>query len=133
MRFLQNFWDGFSSFDLKTSCIASHLHYNNVSCILRCVFILLQTCVLVGLDWAKLMMFLLLHITYSCIFMYMYFTFSIFFYSELFWDFSDCLFLPLSLLFALVCFYGTKWKSTPSRNPLRFGASTSSNPTPSSV
>ena len=66
-RFLQNFWDEFCIFDLKTSCIASHLHYNNVSCILRCVFTLLQTCVLVGLDWAKPMMFLLLYITCSCI------------------------------------------------------------------
>ena len=92
----------FCVFDLKTSCITSHLHYNNVSCILRCVFTLLQTCVLVGLDWAEPMMFLLLHITCSCIFMHTSFTFSIFLYIELYWDFSDCLFLPLSLsLFCL--------------------------------
>ena len=50
MKLLWNFWDGLCIFDLKTSCIASHLHYNYVSCILRCVFPLLQTCVLVGLD-----------------------------------------------------------------------------------
>ena len=34
MRFSQNFWDGFCSNDLKNSCIASHLHFNNVSCII---------------------------------------------------------------------------------------------------
>ena len=43
------------------------------------------------------MMFLLLHITCSCIFMHTYFTFSIFLYIELFWDFSNFLFLPPSL------------------------------------
>ena len=34
----------------------------------RCVFTLLQTFVLVGLDWAKPMMLLSLHVTCSCIF-----------------------------------------------------------------
>ena len=33
----------------------------------RCVFTLLQCCVLVGLDWAKPIMYLSLHVTYSCI------------------------------------------------------------------
>ena len=28
------FWDGFRIIDSNLSCIASHLHYNNVSCIL---------------------------------------------------------------------------------------------------
>ena len=32
-RLLQNFWDEFCLFAFKTSCIASHVHYNNVSCI----------------------------------------------------------------------------------------------------
>ena len=127
MKLLWNFWDGFCIFDLKTSCIASHLHYNNVSCILRCVFTLLQTCVLVGLDWAEPMMFLLLHITCWCIFIDTYFTFSIFLHIELFWDFSNCLFL----LPSVSCVMAPKRKSTPSRNPLRFGASTFSDPTPS--
>ena len=36
------------------------------------MFTLLQTCVLVGLDWAEPMMLLLLHITCSCIFMHTY-------------------------------------------------------------
>ena len=34
MRFLQNFWVGFYLNGLKCSCIASHLHFNNVSCII---------------------------------------------------------------------------------------------------
>ena len=34
----------------------------------RCVFIMLKACVLVGLDWAEPMMFLLLHVTCSYIF-----------------------------------------------------------------
>ena len=41
------------------------------------MFTLLSTCVLVGLDWAKPMLFLLLHITCSCIFMHTSFTFYI--------------------------------------------------------
>ena len=49
------------------------------------------------------MMLLLLHITCSCIFMHTFFTFSIFLYIELYWDFSDCLFLPLSLLLSVSC------------------------------
>jgi len=34
----------------------------------RCVFTMLKSCVLVGLDWAEPTMFLLLHVTCSCIF-----------------------------------------------------------------
>ena len=34
----------------------------------RCMFIMLKACALVGLDWAKPMMFLLLYVTCSCIF-----------------------------------------------------------------
>ena len=55
MMFLQNFWVGF----FKTSCIASHLHYNNIFMHYRCVLYLLQCCVLVGLNWAEPMMYLL--------------------------------------------------------------------------
>ena len=133
MKLLWNFWDGFCIFDLKTSCIAYYLHYNNVSCILRCVFTLLPTCVLVGLDWVEPMMFLLLHITCSCIFMHTYDTFSIFLYVELFWDFSNCLFLLLSLLLSFSCVMAPKRKSTLSQNSLRSGASTFSDPTSSHV
>ena len=56
------------------------------------------------------------------------------------WDFSDCLFLPpspplflsLSLVY-ISCVTAPKRKSAPSWNPLRSGASTSSDPTPSSI
>ena len=50
------------------------------------------------------------------------------------WDFSDCssLFLPL-ILFTLVVFMASKRKSTPVRNPLRSGASSFSDPSPSNV
>jgi len=34
----------------------------------RCVISMLKPCVLVGLDWTEPMMFLLLHVTWSCIF-----------------------------------------------------------------
>ena len=87
----QNWWSfceifgmGVFFFKKKTSCITSHLHYNTVSCILRCVFTLLQTSVLVGLDWAEPMMFLLLHIKCSCIFMHTYLKFFIFLYIDCF-------------------------------------------------
>ena len=50
------------------------------------------------------------------------------------WDFSDCssLFLLL-ILFTLVVFMAPKCKSTPARNPLRSGASSSTDPLPSNV
>ena len=49
------------------------------------------------------------------------------------WDFSDCLFLSLSFLFTLVVSMAPKRKSVSSRNTLHFGASSSSNLTPSSI
>ena len=50
------------------------------------------------------------------------------------WDFSDCLFLFLPLfLLTLVVFMASKCKSTPARNPLRSGAFSSSDPSPSNV
>ena len=76
--FCKIFGMGFAFFYLKTSCIRFHLHYNNVSCILKCVFTLLQTYVLVGLDWVELMMQLPLHVTFSCIPMHTYFIFNTF-------------------------------------------------------
>ena len=45
MRFLQNLWDGFCLNDFKLSCIISHLHYNNISCILDvCLFCCNDVC-----------------------------------------------------------------------------------------
>ena len=89
-------------------------------------------CVLVGLDWVEPMMFLLLHITCSCIFMHTYLTFSIFLYIDCDWCFSLSLSLSLSLyiLLSISCSMAPKWKSTTSRDPFRFGASSPSNPTP---
>ena len=66
--------------------------------------------------------------------MHMYFLFNIFYIIDATWDFSDCssLFLPL-FLFTLVVSVAPKYKSTPTRNPFRFDASSSSNPSPSNV
>ena len=50
------------------------------------------------------------------------------------WDFSNCLFLSLPLfLFMLVMSMAPKRKSTPARNPLRSGASSSFDPSPFNV
>ena len=66
--------------------------------------------------------------------MYTYLLFNIFDIIDVAWDFSDCssLFLPL-FLFTLVVSMAPKRKSTPTRNPLRSGASSSSDPSPSNV
>ena len=62
----------------------------------RCVITMLKCCVPVGLDWAKPMMFLLLHVTCSCI---LHAYVSILFLSHRFltvWCFSTCLTLSFS-------------------------------------
>ena len=79
-----------------------------------------------------------LHVTCSCIShafpMHTYLLFNIFDIIDVAWDFSDCsfLFLPL-FLFTLVVSMAPKRKSTPARNPLRFSASSSSDPSPPNV
>ena len=80
MKFLLNFWDGFCQNDVKCSCIASHLHYNNVSCILDVCLLCCIDCVLLSLDLAKPMMHLNLQVTCSCIFMHTYLQVFIFLY-----------------------------------------------------
>ena len=75
----------------------------------------------------------LLHVTCSCIYMHTYSFFNILAIFELFGDFLVVSFFPLSLLFTLVVPMAPKHKSTPSQNPLRSGASSSSNPTPSHI
>ena len=130
MECFWNFWDVLCDNGSKSSCIASHLHYNNVSCILDVCLLCWNDCVLVGLDWVEPMMFLLLHITCLCIFMHTYLTFSIFLYIDCDWFFSACVSLSFSLILSVSCSMAPKWKSTPSRNSLRFG---SSDPTPSHV
>ena len=86
----------------------------------RCVFYMLKSCVLVGLDWAEPMMFLLFHVTCSCIFHAYVPHFSILLILTMFntlllvsLSLSLSLFLSVSLLMA------SKSKSTLFRNPLR--------------
>ena len=102
----------------------------------RCVFILLLVCVLVGLDWAKPMMILMLHVTYSCIFhayvpSFILIMKSIYVGAFLHVSLSLSLYLSVSLSF-VSCSMAPKWKSTSSRNPFHSGAS-SSDSTPSHV
>ena len=93
---------------------------------------------LIGLDWAEPLMQFLLNVTCSCILHAYVFLFTYSYYCELFWDFSDCLFLSPSLslilfLFTLVISMAPKCKSIPIRNPLRFEASSSSDSAPLSL
>ena len=87
----------------------------------RCVFTLLQWCVLVGLDCAEPMMFLSLHVTCSCIF-HLYVPSFIFIviliYAGAFLHVS--LSLSLSLLLSVSRSMAPKRKSTSSQNPLLF-------------
>ena len=70
---------------------------------------------------------------FSCIRTFFFFFFNIW-YIWYIWDFSVCssFLLPLNL-FMLVVSMAPKHKSTPARNPLRSGASSSTNPSPSTV
>ena len=91
---------------------------------------MLKSCMLVGLDWAELMMYLLLHVTCSYIF-HAYVPFISFLL--ILNVFGTFLRLSLSLLVSLRM--APKRKSTSSWNPLRFWVSFSSSidPTPSHV
>ena len=131
MEFLWNFWDQLCENVFKSSCIASYLHYNIVSCILDMWLLCWNDCVLIGLDWVEPMMFLLLHITCSCIFMHTYLTLYIFLCIDCDWCFFAC--ISLSFLLSVSCSMEPKRKSTPSWNPLHSGASSSFDPTPSHV
>ena len=90
----------------------------------RCVLHILEPCVLVGLDWAEPMMFLLLHVTCSCICTILFFPLILLLIGT---------FLLLSLSLSDSLRMAPKSKSTQSRNPLRFEASSFSDPTPSYV
>ena len=93
---------------------------------------MLKSCVLVGLDWAEPMMFLLLHVTCSCIF---HAHVQFFFISILLILIcvGTFLFVPsLSLSLSVSCSMAPKRKSTQSQNLLRFGA-TSSFPSANSI
>ena len=96
----------------------------------RCVISLLEPCVLVGLDQAEPMMFLLLHVTCSCIFHAYIPFFSILLILTLF---GTLLLLSLFVSLLVSLCMAPKHKSALSRNPLSSEASSSSNPTPSYV
>ena len=65
--------------------------------------------------------------------MHTYFLFNILGIFDIAWDFSDCLFFLSLFLFMLVMSMAPKRKSTPNRNPLHSGASSSSDPSPSHI
>ena len=91
-------------------------------------------CVLVGLDWAKLMMQFLLHVTCSCIFHAYVLYFSIYLlYFNCFGAFLIVSFFPLSILFMLVVFMTPKCKSTSAQKPLCSDAFSSFDSTPLSL
>ena len=92
-----------------------------------------SVCVLIGLDWAEPMMQFVLHVTCSCISHSYVLSFNIFVIFELLGTFL-IVFLSLPLfLFMLVVSMAPKRKSTPGRNPLHFGASSSSDFAPLSL
>ena len=113
MEFLWNFWIGLCENDFQSSCIASHVHYNTASCILDVCLRCWNDCVLVELDWAKPMMFLLLHITCSWIFMHIYLQIFIFWYIDCVGTFLLVSLSP-SLLILVSCIMAPKQKSVPS-------------------
>ena len=94
---------------------------------------MLEPCVLVGLDWAEPMMFLLLHVTCLCIFHAYVPFFSFFLYYCWLVLFCFSLSLSLSLSLSNSLRMAPKCKFAPSQNLLRFEASSSSDPTPSHV
>ena len=65
--------------------------------------------------------------------MHTYFLFNILGIFDIAWDFYDCLFFLSLFLFMLVMSMAPKHKSTPTRNPLRSDASSSSDPSPSHI
>jgi len=62
----------------------------------RCVFYMLEPCVLVGLDWAEPMMHFSLHVTWSCI-VHAYVPFHFLCGTICWWCFSTFLSLSLPL------------------------------------
>ena len=71
--------------------------------------------------------------SYNRIFMHTYLIFNIFLYIWTVWDFSKFFSLPPHSLVYVNASMTPKCESAPSRNSLRSGASSSSDPTPSSI
>ena len=110
----------------KWSCMLLHcITFTFSQCFMhfRCVFYMLEWCVLVGLVWAEPMTILMLHVTCSYIFHAYVPLFSIFLILIVFGAF-----LLVSLSHSVSCSMAPKCKSTPSWNPLRFRATSSSSP-----
>ena len=102
------------------------MHYNYIFMHLDVCYICSIDCVLVGLDWAEPMMQFLLHVTCSCIFHTFVRLFNILIIVNCFGAFLIVSFSLLLFLFTLVMSMASKCKSTPTRNPLHFGAFSSS-------
>ena len=99
-----------------------------------CVYFVAMMCVSrFGLGWAHDVFFLSLHVTCLCIFSCICTFIHLYFDIDLCCWFSVCFFL--SLFLSVSCFMAPKWKSTPSQNPFRSEASSSSlaDSTPSSI
>ena len=137
-RVLERFWDfsniwGFrKNFGLGfTYMILNHHALHHICIITMCVSFVAMICVgRFGLGWAHDLFtfarYMFMH--FSCIRTFIYLYFDI----DLYWCFSVCFFF-LSLSLLVSCSMAPKRKSTPSQNPLRSGASSSFDTTPSHV
>ena len=98
----------------------------------RCVFTLLKWLCAgrIGLSWAHDVFTIAYHMLMHFHAYILHILYIILYW--LYWCFSACLFLSFSLVY-FSCVMALKHKSTPSQNPFRSGASTSFDPTPSSV
>ena len=81
----------------------------------------------IGLAWAHDTISFACHMSMHSHAYILYFQYTC--YLKCVWSFSDCLFLPSFSLVYVSHVYGTKTKSTPSQNPLRSRALSSSDPT----
>ena len=66
-EYFVNFWVGFCLNDVVCSYITFHLHFLTIFHALEMYVSMLESCVMVGLDWAESMMKFLLHVTCLCI------------------------------------------------------------------
>ena len=135
MKVLCNSWFGCYLIEFKTSCIASHEHYNNVSCILDvCLLCAMLSAGRFGLGWSHDEFIFACHMFMHS---HAYVPSILYIIISTAWDFLDC--LPLFLSFSpsyVSCVMAPKRKSTSFWNPFLSGASSSSSPfdpTPSHI
>ena len=110
--FLKIFGLGFTKMVLKDHAL-HHICIITMFHAFRCVFTLLQCCMLVGLGWAEPMMYLYLHVTCSCISCICTFKFLYLLYCVV-GTFLIVSLSPFISLSCISCFMATKRKSTPS-------------------